>query len=162
MSPFLVVYFWRMAINRSNIKQFLMDTKVSEVMATPVIVVKQTDDFSVVHEKLSLFYMRHLPVVDDAGRIVGIITLRDLYQIHSPRRLEDGSWYYDKEELNEFVLMKVMISDPFTLKPENSLFDAIDATIRYKYGCVPIIDNFKKPCGIVTRHTILKYLSGQS
>lgn len=147
-----------MPISKFTIKQFLSETKVSEVMTSPVITVKETDNFSLVNEKISLYDVRHLPVIDDGGRIVGIISQRDLYRIHSPKHLEDGSWYYDDEELNEFVLMKVMISKPFTLKPDNSLLEAVEATIRYKFGCIPIVGEDKRPCGILTRHTILNFL----
>ncbi len=147
-----------MPVPKSTIKQFLMDTKIADVMASPVITVKETDPFAVVQEKIALYDIRHLPVVDSTGSIVGIISQRDLYQIHSPRRLEDGTWFYDDDELNEFVLMKVMVPKPFTLKPENTIYEAIQATILYKFGCIPIVDDHNHPCGILTRHTILKYL----
>ena len=148
-----------MSHKNSNVKQFLLDTKVSEVMVSPVITVKETDDFALVQEKIALYDLRHLPVVNEANTIVGIITQRDLYQIHSPRRLEDGSWYYDKEALSQFLLKNVMLSKPFTLKPENSLYEAIDATVRFKFGCIPIVDDYKRPCGILTRDTILKFIA---
>ena len=147
-----------MPINKSNIKQFLLDTKISTVMASPVITVKETDDFALVQEKIALYDVRHLPVTNDAGVIVGLITQRDLYQIHSPVRLEDGSWYYDKEALHQFLLMKVMTPKPFTLKPDNFLYEAIEATVLHKFGCIPIVDDYKHPCGILTRDTILKFL----
>jgi len=143
---------------KPGIKQFLLDTKVSEVMVSPVITVKETDNFALVQEKIALYDVRHLPVVSEAGGVVGIITQRDLYQIHSPRRLEDGSWYYDKDALSQFLLSKVMLRDPFTLKPGNSLYEAVDATARFKFGCIPIVDDYKHPCGILTRDTILKFL----
>jgi CBS domain-containing protein len=135
-----------------------MDTKVRDVMVSPVITVKETDDFAVVQEKITLYDVRHLPVVDETGSVTGIITQRDLYQIHSPRRLEDGSWYYDKEALHAFLLSKVMLPKPFTLKPNNTLLEAIEATIRHKFGCIPIVDDHRKPCGILTRDTMLKFL----
>ena len=147
-----------MTIKKSDIRQFLLDTKIQEVMVSPVISVSETDDFALVQEKIALYDVRHLPVVNEAGHIVGLITQRDLYQIHSPRRLEDGSWYYDKDALNQFLLKNVMLPKPFTLKPNSSLFEAIEATVRYKFGCIPIVDDYKKPCGILTRDTILKFL----
>jgi len=146
-----------MPVKKSEIKKYLLETKIEEVMSSPVIMVKDTDDFALVQEKIALYDVRHLPVVNEAGSIVGIITQRDLYQIHSPRRLEDGSWYYDKEALNQFLLKNVMCSKPFTLKPTQSIYDAIEATLRYKFGCIPIVDDYKHPCGILTRDTILKF-----
>jgi CBS domain-containing protein len=147
-----------MSVKKTDIKQFLIDTKVAQVMVSPVITVKETDDFALVQEKIALYDVRHLPVVNEDDIIVGLITQRDLYQIHSPRKLEDGSWYYDKDALNQFILKNVMYPKPFTLKPGNSLFEAIDATVRFKFGCIPIVDDDKKPCGILTRDTILKFL----
>jgi acetoin utilization protein AcuB len=147
-----------MSAKKLDINQFLLDTKIREIMVSPVITVKETDDFALVQEKIALYDVRHLPVVNETGSIAGLITQRDLYQIHSPRRLEDGSWYYDKEALNQFLLKKVMLSKPFTLKPSNSIYEAIEATVRFKFGCIPIVDDYKKPCGILTRDTILKFL----
>lgn len=148
-----------MAINRSNIKQFLQDTKISEVMASPVITVKESDDFAVVQEKIDVYDVRHLPVVNEEGRIVGLISQRDLYRIHSPRHLEDGTWFYDKEALHQFLLMKVMTPNPFTLKPANTLLEAVESTVCFKFGCIPIVDDDHHPCGIITRDTILKFLA---
>ena len=147
-----------MPVKKADIKRFLLETRVREVMSSPVITVKETDDFALVQEKIALYDVRHLPVVDETGSIVGIITQRDLYQIHSPRRLEDGSWYYDKAVLSRFLLKSVMLPKPFTLKPGNSLYEAIDAMEQYKFGCIPIVDDYKKLCGILTRDTILKFL----
>src|ERR1700681_3978409 len=109
-----------MSLKKSDIKQFLLDTKVREVMVSPVITVKETDDFALVQEKIALYDVRHLPVVNETGSVVGIISQRDLYQIHSPRKLEDGSWYYDRQALSQFLLSKVMLMKPFTLKAGNS------------------------------------------
>jgi acetoin utilization protein AcuB len=147
-----------MSAKKSDIKKVLLDTSIQEVMSSPVITVKEDDDFALVQEKIALYDVRHLPVVNEAGSIVGIISQRDLYQIHSPRRLEDGSWYYDKEALNQFLLKNVMFPKPFTLKPDNTLYDAIEASVRFKFGCIPIVDDYGHPCGILTRDTILKFL----
>ena len=147
-----------MTIKKSDIKKFLLETRLEDVMDAPVITVKETDAFALVQEKIALYDVRHLPVVNETGSIVGIITQRDLYQIHSPRRLEDGSWYYDKDALNQFLLSRVMLPKPFTLKPNDSLYDAVEATVRFKFGCIPIVDDYKKPCGILTRDTILGFL----
>ncbi|MDE2028741.1 MAG: CBS domain-containing protein [Candidatus Omnitrophica bacterium] len=146
-----------MPVKKSDIKQFFLETRIADVMASPVITVKETDDFALVQEKIALYDIRHLPVVNDAGTLAGLISQRDLYQIHSPRRLDDGTWYYDKEALNQFLLTKVMVKNPFTLKSDDTLYSAMDAMARFKFGCIPIVDDYRKPCGILTRDTILKF-----
>jgi CBS domain-containing protein len=144
--------------NKEEIKRFLKETKIRQVMTSPVITVCEADDFALVQEKIALYDVRHLPVVNEIGGIVGLITQRDLYQIHSPRRLDDGSWYYDKEALNRFVLKSVMLEDPFTLKADNSLYEAVEAMVEHKFGCIPIVDDYKKVCGILTRDNMLHFL----
>ena len=140
------------------IRQFLKATKIKDAMSSPVITVKETDDFVLVHEKFHTYDIRHIPVVNDAGGVTGLITQHDLYKIHSPRKLEDGSWYYDKELLNGFILKNVMIANPFTLKAQQALFEAVEAMVQFKFGCIPITDNYRLPVGILTRADILKFL----
>jgi CBS domain-containing protein len=60
--------------------------------------------------------------------------------------------------LDGFILKNVMLKEPFTLAPENSLEEAMQTMAQFKYGCVIIIDDQRKPVGIVTRNDILKVL----
>ena len=86
------------------IRQFLKSATIKDAMVSPVMTVKENDDFALVHDKFHLYGIRHLLVVNVPGVLVGLITQHDLYKIHSPRKLEDGSWYYDPELLNGFIL----------------------------------------------------------
>lgn len=147
-----------MSIKKADIKQFLQAIKIQEVMSSPPIILNDTDDFAMVHEKISVHGIRHLPVVNSNGFLVGVITQRDLFRINSPKRLDNGSWHYDKESLNQFLLKSVMVSDPYFLRPSHSLYDAVEVMTRYKYGCIPIVDDEKKPCGMLTRQTIFQFL----
>ena len=126
-------------------------------MTKPIVSVGNQEEFHVVWERMATYDIRHLPVIDHMGSVVGVITERSLYKIHSPRKLEDGSWYYDRELLDGFILTKVMSQDPFTLRPDNTLADAMKAVIQFKYGCIPIVDKNNVPVGIITRNNIIKF-----
>jgi len=140
------------------VHEFLKKTPLKLLMNSPVISVLETDDFSVVKEKFDLHGIRHLPVVNEPGNLVGLISQRDLFRIHSPRKLEDGSWYYDKQLLDGFILKNVMLKEVFTLHPESTLEEAVKAFVQFKYGCIPIIDRYDIPVGIVTNEDVLRYL----
>ena len=73
----------------SAIRTLLQKTLLSQIMAKPAIVVRENDDFHVVRDKLETYNIRHLPVVNEAGILVGLVTERYLYKIHSQRKLED-------------------------------------------------------------------------
>lgn len=127
-------------------------------MSHPVITIVEYEDFHVVKDKLEFHDIRHLPVVDDSGRLVGLISQRHLYRIVSPRRLDNGGWFYDKDTLDSFILKNVMVRDPYTLKPENTLEDAMQAMVQYKFGCIPIVDGSNRPVGILTRDSVIDFL----
>jgi acetoin utilization protein AcuB len=138
-------------------KDLLRSIQLRDVMNSPVITVHERDDFHVVQDKFATYDIRHLPVIDDFGKVAGMISQRHLYKIHSPRHLENGEWYYDKDMLDSFILKNVMVKDLYLLKPENTLEEAIEYMINFKIGCIPIVDEENRPVGIVTRDTILGF-----
>ena len=138
------------------VKILLNKVKISEIMTPKVITVNEHDRFSLVEEKMRSFHIRHLPVVDDDGKLVGILTQRDLYRAQSPRRLEDGTWYYDQNSLDSNILNVVMTKKPYSLNPEDSVAKAILVMAERKYGCIPIVQKDGVLCGIITQHDILK------
>jgi len=138
------------------VKVLLQKAKVSEIMASPVISILADAPFSEVEEKFRFNRIRHLPVVEKDGQLCGIITQRDLYRIVSPRRLEDGGWYYDREMLNQVILRQVMTLEPATISPETSVGEALLKMVNGKYGCLPVTGDKNKLCGIITQLDILK------
>lgn len=144
----------------SIIRPILKEIQVGQIMIKPVITVHQEDEFHVVQEKMETYHIRHLPVINDSGKLVGIITQRILYKTHSPRKLEDG-WYYDIEALDRFILRNVMNHDPYTLPPNGTLEEAMQTMSQLKIGCVIIIDEDRVPRGILTRDDILRFLLTQ-
>ncbi|MDZ4661874.1 MAG: CBS domain-containing protein [Pseudomonadota bacterium] len=53
-------------------------TKVSEVMTSPVITVTADLSLSDVVYITATRYIRHLPVLSDSGKLVGMVSMRDL------------------------------------------------------------------------------------
>ena len=150
---------WPQKNDKNSFRKLFTDKKLKDIMKTPVISVRETDPFSSVHEKFHDHNIRHLPVVSETNKVVGLMTQRDFYRVHSPRRLLDGEYYYDKETLNTFILKNVMTPNPFTLTPEHSIADCLKAMGDFKYGCVPVVNRFKELVGIVTNTDILKITS---
>ena len=138
------------------IKILLNKVKINDIMTKKVIFIHENDRFSLVEEKLREFNIRHLPIIDDRGKLVGIVTQRDLYRIQSPRHLEDDTWYYDQKSLDSHILKYVMTKDPSALNPEDPVAKAILLMVQCRYGCLPIVQKDRTLCGIITQHDILK------
>ncbi len=87
------------------------------------------------------YSIRHLPVVEDKI-LMGLITESDLRQVMMPSLLE------------EMRLDQVMINNPVTIGPEESLEEAARLIYRYKISGLPVVDKGKL-VGILTTPDIL-------
>src|SRR3989338_9184698 len=82
------------------IKVLLKEIKLKEIMTSEIVTVKVDAAFSEVAEKLTNHGFRHLPIIDEDKKLVGLISERDLFKIQPPHKLEDGTWFYDKDMLD--------------------------------------------------------------
>ena len=136
----------------------MRDIPLKEIMVTKVFAAHLEEPLSEVEAKFRHHGIRHLPVVDDQKRVVGMFTLRDLLRCALPRKTEDGD-VYDKEQLNRFILKHVMSKDPVVLGTEDTLGHVVDIMVRDKFGCVPIVSSGGILLGIVTQIDVLKCLA---
>lgn len=137
----------------------MKNIKLKEIMVQPAVTAYEDEPFAVVEKKFRENFIRHLPIVDGMDVLVGLITQRDLYRIVSPHVNEEGTYVYDEEMLEDFMLSKVMTHNPLALKPEDTLGKAVEIMARKKIGCIPIVDDRKKIVGIVTETDVLKLLA---
>lgn len=131
---------------------------IKDLMVSPVVTLRVDDPFHKVEEKLRLKGIRHLPVIDDTGKLVGLITQRDFFRFTVPRMTEDGPVYVG-EALDELILKHIMTHDPLAMGPEEDLAKAVEVMARNKYGCIPIVDKDHKLIGILTETDILRELA---
>ncbi|MFZ5802892.1 MAG: HPP family protein [Candidatus Omnitrophota bacterium] len=135
----------------------LKDVPIREIMASPAVTIHVQDPFHIVEQKFRMKGIRHLPVLDDHGKVVGLVTQRDLYRTVSPHKTESGA-DYDEETLDEFILEYVMKKEPLVLRPDDKISDAIEIMARRKFGCIPIVDDAGRSVGILTETDILKWI----
>lgn len=129
---------------------------LKDVMVPKPFTVGMNESVNTVWE---IFYsrgIRHLPVLDDKRVLKGIITLRDLYRTVSPKKTLEGDTFYDKYDLDRYILKHIMIKDVITLASTDTIGKAIDIMVNRKYGCIPIVDKDTKLLGIVTHIDILR------
>ena len=137
--------------------QLLRETLLKDIMVTRIVSINITDPFSFVWINMQKHHVRHLPVLDEQGKLAGIITERDLFRIAPPHKTEDG-WVYDEDQLDTFVLETQMTANPIRLKPTNTIADAIEIFVLRRYGCIPIVTDETKLVGLVTPTDVLKFI----
>ncbi len=138
------------------VRSLLNKVTLKEVMTSPTISIDVKAPFSQVAKHFQQYRIRHLPVTNQKKEVVGIISQRDLYKIQPPHKNIDGQWVFDYEVLDDIILGNVMTTEPFIMNQNCTLAQALDPMVRNKYGCVPVINDEKQLCGILTQFDILK------
>jgi PAS domain S-box-containing protein len=117
-----------------------MDTRVAQVMSSPVVAVPASMAFRPAYVQLCLSRLRHLVVVDEDQKIVGIASERDflghvgLELCQSVQRLEPlVDWSISSMDVNTPVLQ------------------ALDRMVHEKRGCI-IVNDASGPVGLFTEH----------
>jgi CBS domain-containing protein len=111
-----------------------------------------------------------LPVIDEAGRLVGILTEGDLLrrgetgtERHRPRWLEilmgPGRLAEEYVRTHGRKVGEVMTRDPVTVTPDMPLKSIVELMERHRIKRVPVLDG-EVPVGILSRADLLRGLAG--
>ena len=106
----------------------------AEIMKVNLRTIRADDDARLASSEMAHDEIRHLLVVDDAGKLVGVISDRDLI------RAADGA----------ATVGALMSRDVLTVGPGTPASFAAERLIRGKYNALPVIDDAGHPIGIVT------------
>ncbi len=130
---------------------------ISAIMTHEVDKIKQGARITLAKELMEWQHIRHLPVVDDVGRLVGLLSYRDILAAMLSHNCKASD--ADQENaLGYFDVDDIMHKKLYTGTPKLSLSEAAALMCENKVGCLPIIDN-DKLIGIVTAADFVKLLS---
>src|SRR5574341_465081 len=100
--------------------------------------------------------IRHLPVVDDAGRLLGVLTDRDIrHAAFVPALAEYLGW--EVRRLRAPRVRDVMTWSVVTTHPDATLVQAGLTMFQRRIGSLPVVDNGRL-VGIVTERDVLAAL----
>lgn len=129
---------------------------VSRSMARKVATVEKAHSLLEAQELMKQHQIRHLPVVDGADTLVGIVTDRDIRSA-LPYGLAKGN--DDDEEREKYAHLKVgdvMTTDLLTISPNHTLQDAILLIEQKKVGAFPVVEEGNKLVGILSVRDLLR------
>jgi CBS domain-containing protein len=130
---------------------------VREIMMGSPVTLKPEDTLDLANDVIALGRIRHIPVVDD-GRLVGILTERDLIGAAASQIF--GLKQKSKSALLKSVLIKeVMKKRVVTAAPDTPIKEVARLMAEKKIGCVPVV-SAGMVVGLVTTTDILRYVEG--
>lgn len=129
---------------------------VRDFMTTAVTTLPQTAKLLDAAMLLHRTGRRHVPIVDEEGRAVGILSDRDLGRLTpsvlSPVSLEDQNLIF-----SETPITLAMTKDLVTVLPDSSIGQAVECMTSRKISCV-LVEDKGKLCGILTISDVLGLL----
>jgi CBS domain-containing protein len=117
---------------------------VEDFMSTAVITVKESDTLSAAQIEMQMAEIRHLPVIDKKGHVVGVVSDRDIL-----RNLT-------KIDGNPTPVTQIMSRRVQTVRPTMPASDAATLLIEHKFGCLPVVGDDEQIVGIITDTDFLR------
>lgn len=107
--------------------------------------------------KMAELGVRHLPVVDDSGLLVGMLSDRDIRSaIGDPVEALRG-----RRDESESRVSDVMAPDPLRVALDAPISDIAEMLVDERIGAVPVVDEGDRPVGIVSYVDLIRYLAGK-
>jgi CBS domain-containing protein len=128
--------------------------RVEQHMARHPVTVRPMDGIEEAMAKMKAGRFRHLPVVDDDGRLVAMLSDRDIRMIHPSLAfvpLEDAAL-----QLASTAVRQAAKFDPITVRPSETLRQAAELMVRWEVGGLPVVTEAGMLAGIITYTDILR------
>jgi CBS domain-containing protein len=99
--------------------------------------------------------IRHLPVLDEQKRLIGLVTDRDLRYFVSPRLGTISENKFDRESLDR-PLHLIMVRSVVVASADATIAEAARLMLANRVGCLPIGDSNRNVVGIITTTDLLR------
>lgn len=123
---------------------------IGQFMTTDLFTVQPEDIVDLAASLMEWEHVRHVPVEDTEGRLVGLVSHRVLL-----RMLARGA----RGDLKPVAVREIMRADPVTASPSTTTVQAIDLMREHQVGCLPVVQDGEL-VGIVTEHDFVKVAAG--
>jgi len=130
---------------------------VKNWMTTDVVSVGPETSLLKVGKLMKDHHIRRVPVVDEQGMVVGIISDRDVRDA-SPSKATTLDMYEMHYLLAELKAKNIMTPKPITVKPGDTVEQAALIMLDHKVGGLPVVDDAGKLAGIISDHDVFKAL----
>jgi CBS domain-containing protein len=126
---------------------------VRDVMSTGVLTAKKTDTLRSVVIKMLSRHCGAIPVVEDDGKLIGLVAVRD---IMIPLYPKYGDYVHDNVHSRDFVEMEegfpsvlkkkveeVMSMNPLTVSPDDPILEAASYMGLKHFRRIPVVEDGK-------------------
>ena len=132
------------------------DRPIKEIMTTKLVTVQPDTSVKEVNKIFAKNTFHHLPVVDSAGVLAGIISKEDLLKLSYVLSKNTAGKIYSEKQYSSLTAKDVMTKFPVSLDPDDTIGLAADIFLANRFHALPILDD-DILIGLVTTHDLLRY-----
>jgi CBS domain-containing membrane protein len=132
--------------------------RVRDLMTKEVRTVGRNDKVSDADALMDSARVRHLPVLDDAGALAGILSRRDVYRTALRRTFGYGEKALD-QILGNLVVKDLMTSRVETAAPDDALEDAARRMLEKRISSLVVVEG-ARVVGMLTESDFVRHLAG--
>jgi CBS domain-containing protein len=118
--------------------------RVGDLMTTAVLSAKESDLVSDADLTMKMADVRHLPVIDQRGHVVGILSNRDVLAESRVRRKRP-------RRVGEIMSRQVI-----TVTAATRAAQAAEQMLQYKIGSLPVVGDEEELVGVITETDLLR------
>lgn len=143
---------------------------VKEMMAEKVVCLGIGDNLAVAMDAMQKGKFRHLPIVDEQGALVGLISDRDVLRylpfVYGQRLPGTGAFrsslfHVDiRDPSLSLPVASIMTRNVTHIRPDCVFYDAVKMLHELKISCLPVVDKEKKLRGMITVTDVMRALLG--
>lgn len=130
---------------------------VRNYMTTKLSTVRFDKKMIAIRELMEWAHVRHVPVVDHEGGLVGILSHRDLLRASISNCVEGASLAEERLQLAAIPIKKVMRTDVVTIAPDASIQEAAALMLKKNVGALPVVERGRL-VGILSEADLLRLL----
>jgi CBS domain-containing protein len=114
---------------------------VGQFMSTDLFTIHPDDIVDLATNVMEWEHIRHVPVEDESGHLVGMITHRGLLQLIAMHTAGEGA--------EPVVVSSIMSEVPVTATPDTPTLEAMKMMQEHKVSCLPVVEN-DRLVGLIT------------
>jgi CBS domain-containing protein len=132
-----------------------MDT-VQRWMSSPAIVVGETAPLPQARRQMREQRIRRLPVVDVAGRLVGIVTEGDINRV-SDSPATDVRDYNLYHRVGDLPIGEIMTQPVVTVAADTPILEVARLLLEHRIGGVPVVED-RHVIGVITESDLFRLI----
>jgi CBS domain-containing protein len=145
----------------ANITRTIEGLFVGSVMSKDLITLKIDSSVGLAEEIMRLKAINHVPIVDDAGVLIGLVTGKDI--LRSTCQTQTFRETCLRQKMADDLLMRdVMRGGLITVKRDTLVTKAAKVIIDNGVGCLPVIDVSGVLVGMLTERDFVNIMAKNS